>query len=72
MALLRHLQNGHLAGAALDVIENEHAHADSPLIAYAREHDHLLISPHVGGNTVESFAKTEVFLVEKLKIALAK
>lgn len=71
MALLRHLQNGTLAGAALDVIENEHAHADSPLITYARQHDHLLLTPHIGGNTLESFEKTEVFMVEKLKIALA-
>lgn len=69
LALIRHLENGHLSGAALDVIENEHHHADSPLIAYAREHKHLLITPHIGGNTTESFAKTEVFLAEKLKEA---
>ena len=72
LALLRNLQNGHLAGAALDVIENEHAHHDSPLIAYARQHNNLIITPHIGGNTLESFEKTEVFLAEKLKAALSE
>jgi D-3-phosphoglycerate dehydrogenase / 2-oxoglutarate reductase len=67
-ALLRHLENGHLAGAALDVIEDEHEHRSSPLIAYARSHDNLLITPHIGGNTSESFAKTEVFMAEKCKM----
>ncbi len=69
LALIQNLQNGQLAGAALDVIEAEHAHAQSPLIAFARQHDQLLITPHIGGNTVESFEKTEVFMAEKLKAA---
>lgn len=66
-ALIEALDSGQLAGAALDVIENEHAHHDNPLIAYARKHDNLLITPHIGGNTVESFVKTEVFVANKLK-----
>lgn len=72
LALLRHLESGHLAGAALDVIENEHAHVESPLVAYARRHDHVLITPHIGGNTVESFEKTEVFMAEKLRAVLQR
>ncbi|MFN0214463.1 MAG: NAD(P)-dependent oxidoreductase [Saprospiraceae bacterium] len=71
-SLLRQLQIGHLSGAALDVIENEHKHTDSPLIAYARQHKHLIITPHIGGNTAESFEKTEVFLAEKLKSAIPR
>lgn len=67
LALLRCLENGQLSGAALDVIENEHAPADSPLIAYARQHEHLLITPHIGGNTVESFEKTEIFMAGRLE-----
>ena len=40
--------------------------ADHPVVAYAREHDNVLLTPHIGGNTVESFEKTEVFLAEKV------
>lgn len=69
-ALLRHLENGHLAGAALDVIEQEHTHKASPLLAYARSHSNLLITPHIGGNTTESFVKTEVFMAEKCRAEL--
>jgi D-3-phosphoglycerate dehydrogenase len=40
--------------------------ASHPLVRYAREHDHLLITPHIGGNTVESLEKTERFLADKV------
>lgn len=65
-ALIRALEQHRLAGAALDVIEDEHRHEESKLIAYAKTHDNLLITPHIGGNTEESFAKTEVFVAQKL------
>lgn len=65
-ALIAALEQGMLAGAALDVIENEEQYEESELIAYARSHDNLLITPHIGGNTKESFEKTEVFVAQKL------
>lgn len=69
-ALLTVLKNGHLGGAALDVLEDETSMQDfesNPLIEYARKHDSLLITPHLGGATVESMAATEVFIANKLK-----
>lgn len=69
-ALIISLKNGQLGGAAVDVIENEHFFQKSPLIQYAREYDNLLITPHIGGNTGESFVKTEVFAAKKLVKAL--
>jgi D-3-phosphoglycerate dehydrogenase len=36
------------------------------LLAYAREHNNLLITPHIGGATIESMAMTEVFVARKL------
>jgi D-3-phosphoglycerate dehydrogenase len=69
-ALLQALQSGHLAGAALDVLDEDsvwerRAPADHPLIRYAREHDNLLLTPHMGGYGRDSIRKTRRFLVEK-------
>jgi D-3-phosphoglycerate dehydrogenase len=67
--LLWALQSGHLAGAALDVLPGEREPgraAAAALLAYARARDNLLITPHVGGATVESMARTEVFMARKL------
>lgn len=69
-ALLEVLENRHLAGAALDVVSGERDnenHVESKLLAYAGRHDNLLITPHIGGATHESMAKTEVFMAHKLK-----
>jgi D-3-phosphoglycerate dehydrogenase len=72
-ALLAALRSGHLAGAALDVIAGESAAGvgELELVAYAREHDHLLITPHIGGCTHESMAMTEDFLAERVCAALS-
>lgn len=72
-ALLATLQSGLLAGAALDVVsgENTAGMADHPLIQYARQHNNLLLTPHIGGLTSESAEKTELFLAEKLRQTLA-
>ncbi len=69
-ALLDALRAGRLAGAALDVLYGEPDIAGHPLVAYAREHDNLLIVPHLGGNTAESWVKTEVFLAGRVVAAL--
>jgi len=67
-ALLNALECGRLAGAALDVLDGEQSTgmADHPLVRYAQTHSNLLITPHLGGNTPESLAKTEEFLAEKI------
>lgn len=68
-ALIEALRRGQLGGAALDVMTNERhdaRRAASPLLAYARENDNLIISPHIGGATYESMARTEAFIIDKL------
>jgi len=68
-ALVAALESGHLAGAALDVISHERQperRQHSPLLAYARAHCNLLITPHIAGATHESMAKTEIFMAQKL------
>jgi len=67
-ALLDAIDNRHLAGAAVDVLDHESSEGmeSNPLVRYARSHSNLLITPHIGGCTFESADKTEVFLAEKL------
>ena len=68
-ALIKVLENKHLAGAALDVVAQERDKENrvkSLLLDYAAAHDNLLITPHIGGATHESMAKTETFMVHKL------
>jgi D-3-phosphoglycerate dehydrogenase len=72
-ALVEAIESGQVAAAAVDVVSNERATgmAGHPLIEFARRDPRLLITPHIGGCTVESLAKTEAFLAEKLIQALS-
>lgn len=77
-ALLDSLISGHLAGAALDVFEGEFApdflyhFKDHPLLEYARTHDNLLITPHIGGSTIDAWRKTEEYTIRLITDHLAK
>ncbi|HHH27907.1 MAG TPA: hypothetical protein ENK57_06140, partial [Polyangiaceae bacterium] len=72
-ALLSALRAGTIAGAALDVVAGEpEVGRDHPLVRYAAEHDNLIITPHIGGNTHESFDKTELFIAAKVLRALER
>jgi D-3-phosphoglycerate dehydrogenase len=68
-ALLTALETGRISGAAVDVLQDEHMLLDhpNPLVSYAAKHPNLIITPHIGGCTVESMQKTEVFMAEKLQ-----
>ncbi len=71
VALLSALESGRLAGAALDVLDGEpDIDGKHPVAAASRRLDNLLVVPHLGGNTVESFEKTERFLAERVVEAL--
>jgi D-3-phosphoglycerate dehydrogenase len=71
-ALLLALRSGWISGAAIDVIADEQAPgAAGRLVEFARRNSNLLITPHIGGCTVESMEKTELFMAKKLQTALA-
>ena len=67
-ALLNALKSNAIAGAATDVLDGEYdpgfqasAH---PLVDYARSHSNLLITPHIGGSTVDAWRDTQRRVVD--------
>lgn len=70
-ALLTSLKTGKIAGAALDVLDNDSSWSEKtplshPLIEYAKTNNQLIITSHVGGNSKEALWKTRSFVVNKL------
>jgi D-3-phosphoglycerate dehydrogenase len=61
-ALLRLLDEGHLAGAALDTFVTEPLAADSPL----RMHPNLVLTPHLGASTSEAQQAVSTILARQI------
>lgn len=68
LALLKALKNNWIAGAALDTLAGEAPDGshliDNPLVNYAREHQNLIIVPHLGGATREATERTQKYISE--------
>tara|TARA_B100000686_G_scaffold331260_1_gene394556 strand:+ start:11103 stop:12053 length:951 start_codon:yes stop_codon:yes gene_type:complete len=68
--LLYALQESIIAGAALDVIDGEWLTKQElykhPLIEYSRNSDKIIISPHIGGATIESIYGARLFMAKKV------
>lgn len=60
-ALLYYLENAHLGGAALDVVDNYHL-----LSGYEKYYNNLIITPHIAGSTVESQKLACNFVLKEL------
>jgi D-3-phosphoglycerate dehydrogenase len=75
-ALLDLLESGHIHAAALDTIDGEYdpdfqTHFGKSRVAtYARTHDNLVLTPHIGGSTLDAWSETERFVLEKAARAL--
>jgi len=65
-ALLRALQDGHVAGAALDVFEIEPLPADSPL----RSAPNLVLTPHLGASTAEAQESVGIEIAQSIRAVL--
>ena len=73
-AFIENLENGKIAGAAIDVMEDEHLFLKKKhqLVKYASANNNLIITPHIGGATYESVEKTDLFILRKFEKELSK
>jgi D-3-phosphoglycerate dehydrogenase len=53
-ALTEALRSGHLAGAAIDVFPREPAHASEPFVSPLQNLPNVVLTPHIGGSTLEA------------------
>src|SRR5213080_3145988 len=65
-ALLKALQDGHVAAAALDVFEIEPLPSDSPLRSVAN----LILTPHLGASTAEAQESVGIEIAQSIRAAL--
>ena len=70
-ALEKALKNKWIAGAAIDVMWDEHSDGrhlkNNPLVEYAKHHQNLIIVPHIGGATFEAMEETQDYIAELVK-----
>lgn len=61
-ALVEHLKQHKIAGAALDVFDQEPIASNDPILTL----DNLTITPHLAGGTTDAFKKSPVLLANKI------
>lgn len=65
--LLRALLDQQLYAAGVDVLTGEPHIANHPLVEYARNHDNLIITPHIAGFSLEVLEVVLVYFCEKIR-----
>ena len=68
--LIQALQHKKLGGAALDVFAHEPLPQNSELLSYAKNHDNLVLTPHIAGSTWEAVHDAGLEVASKTKIFL--
>ncbi len=71
-ALRRHLESGHLAGAAIDVFPTEPKSKDEEFVSDLRGLPNVILTPHVGGSTEEAQQDIGNFVAGKLRTFAAE
>jgi D-3-phosphoglycerate dehydrogenase len=65
-ALRRHVDSGHIAGAAIDVFPHEPAGAGDPFESELRGLKNVILTPHIAGSTEEAQQDIGTFVAGKL------
>ncbi|NMN01689.1 phosphoglycerate dehydrogenase [Bifidobacterium panos] len=66
-ALKQHLQSGHLAGAAVDVFPVEPKKSGDPFETALADEDNMILTPHIGGSTLEAQESIGHFVSQRLE-----
>jgi len=66
VALRRHIESGHLSGAAIDVFPNEPKARGDEFVSELRGLPNVIITPHIGGSTEEAQQDIGQFVAGKL------
>ena len=71
-ALVEALRQGLIAGAALDVLENEQLSsynaAENEALNYLTRQPNVILTPHIAGYSTEAFYKMSAVILEKLEV----
>ncbi len=65
-ALSNAMESGHIVGAAADVFPIEPASADEPFVTDLQKFDNVILTPHIGGSTLEAQANIGLEVAEKM------
>lgn len=60
------LEAGKIGGYGTDVVTDERHYQKNILVRAASRYDNLLITPHIGGVTSDSWRETEKFVIERM------
>ncbi|KAB5605972.1 phosphoglycerate dehydrogenase [Bifidobacterium jacchi] len=66
-ALKRHLDSGHLSGAAVDVFPVEPKKSGDPFTTDLADEDNMILTPHIGGSTLEAQESIGHFVSQRLE-----
>jgi D-3-phosphoglycerate dehydrogenase len=65
-ALAAAMKSGHIAGCAIDVFPVEPKGNDEEFLSPLRQFDNALLTPHIGGSTIEAQANIGIEVADKL------
>ena len=65
-AVRDHIESGHLAGAAVDVFQDEPSGSGEPFVSRLQGLPNVILTPHIGGSTEEAQEDIGEFVAHKL------